>query len=106
MAAASASCPVTGRRAGSIWAPFMAAMAPPAMPSLATYTPSKPSLLTAVMACYITYLAVSGLQTGVLYWGSILTTAAPRTLRASFLYGLLLLSVCGPLILTVLGLTL
>ena len=63
--ASSASWPVTKRLAGSMPADFSAAIAPPAIPSLATYTASKPSSPSEVTDCSISCWARSGLQSGV-----------------------------------------
>src|SRR5215208_5245277 len=50
IAATSASPPVIGTVPGLIPADSIAAMAPPAIPSLAEYTPTNPFLPTAVIA--------------------------------------------------------
>src|SRR3989440_9225816 len=52
-AASSASCPVVGLADGWMPADVIAAIAPPAVPSLAAYTPWNPLLPSAVIACCI-----------------------------------------------------
>ena len=46
---------------------FIAAIAPPAVPSLAAKTPTKPFLPSAEIACSISCWALSGDQSGVSY---------------------------------------
>ena len=66
IAASSASCPVVN---GMVVKPlpFIAAIAPPAVPSLAAYTPMILSRPSAVIACSISCCALSGDQSGVSY---------------------------------------
>jgi hypothetical protein len=71
--------------AGLIPALFIAAMIPLAMPSLAEYTPTKPFLPSAVIACSICRCALSGLQSGVSYSLAILTPLLSSTSCAPFL---------------------
>jgi hypothetical protein len=99
IAASSASWPVTGG-SGLNPAPFIAAMAPPAVPSLAAYTPTILSLPSAVIACSISRCALSGLHCGVSYSLPRLTLPS-STLCAPFLNNVALLSVGSPLIMTV-----
>ncbi len=61
-AATSASCPVTNFVFGSTPPAFMAAIAPPAPPSLATYAPSNPVLPSDAMNCSMSCWASSGFQ--------------------------------------------
>src|SRR4029453_13836069 len=99
-AANSASCPVTGGIGLMPW-PFIAAIAPPAVPSLAAYTPTNPVLPTAVIACSISVWALSGDQSGVSYSLATLNPDESITLCAPCLNSLALLSVGAPLIITI-----
>src|ERR671933_473039 len=101
MAANSASCPVTGGQ-GLTPAAFIAAIAPPAVPSLAAYTPST-LFPSAVSAWVISFWAWSGLQSGVSYSRATCTLPS-RTLCAPRLNRVALLSVGEPLIITIDGL--
>src|SRR5215475_12572729 len=105
IAATSASWPQIGRVLGSIPAAFIAAIAPPAVPSLAQYAPSNPSLPTAVMNASISCCASSGFQLAA---ASSLTisTLPSSTLWAPVLNSVALLSVGEPLIMVILGLAL
>ena len=100
MAGSSASWPVVGLVAGLMPAPFMAAMAPPPVPSLAARTPTKPSLPSFVIAWSIWVWALSGLQSGVSYSAPMMNLPS-RTLWAPFLNSVALLSVGEPLIITI-----
>src|SRR5438270_13449172 len=102
-AAGSASGPVVGLVAGWMPAEVMAAIAPPAVPSLAAYTPVNPFLPSAVIACCISFWALSGLQSGVSYCWPILTPWLLKTLSAPCLNSLALLSVGAPLIIVIVG---
>src|SRR6476646_3453200 len=97
IAASSPSCPVTGGN-GLIPAAFIAAIAPPPVPSLAASTPSN-LLPSAVSACCISLCALSGLQSGVSYSLAILTLPS-STECAPALNSVALLSVGEPLIIT------
>src|SRR3981081_3103335 len=103
IAASSASWPVIGGR-GLTPAAFMAAIAPPAVPSLAAYAPST-LLLNAVSAWVISSWALSGLHFGVSYSLAILV-ALSSTLWAPCLNRAALLSVGSPLIITIWALVL
>src|SRR4030081_3057736 len=103
VAAGPPACRVTGGH-GVTPAAFMAAMAPPAVPSLAAYTPST-LLLNAVSAWVISSWALSGLHFGVSYSLAILV-ALSSTLWAPCLNRVALLSVGSPLIITIWALVL
>ena len=92
---------MTGIVDGSMPAPLSAAIAPPAVPSLAARTPWKPSLPSAVIAWSISFWAFSGSQSGVSY---SLATSMPfswNTAVAPSLNNFALLSFGSPLIWTI-----
>src|SRR5437588_6271492 len=99
--ASDASWPVLGRVAGLMPADFMAAIAPPAMSSLAPYTPANPLLPTAVIACCASFWALAPSQPGVSYCLAIVTPAPLNTLRAPDLNRWALLSAGSPLIMMI-----
>src|SRR5258708_25396569 len=101
IAASSASWPVIGG-SGLTPAAFMAAMAPPAVPSFAASTPST-LLFSAVKAWVISFWALSGLHIGVSYSLAMLVLPS-STLWAPCLNRVALLSVGSPLISTTVGL--
>src|SRR5690606_5833060 len=99
IAASSASWPVAK---GMVVKPalFIAAMAPPAVPSLAAYTPMMLSLPSAVIACSISRCAWSGDQSGVSYSLPMFTLPS-STEWAPALKSAALGSVGDPLIMTI-----
>jgi hypothetical protein len=100
IAASSASCPVVGLVAGLMPADFIAAIAPPAVPSFAAYTPANPLSPSAVIDCSISTCASSGDQSGVSYCFAISTPLSSNTPVEPSLNSFALLSVGAPLIWT------